>query len=76
VSGPKSNEWCEKPFEGFTNGQMVGRLSHRFQCIEGRIKTLLEAILPDTQQCKAAKDVSYQHIWTDYEHLLTELRLQ
>lgn len=59
----------------FDRGELLDMLARKFQILEGKIKTLIEASITDGTQLKAMKDIAYGEIWHVYDDLLQMLGL-
>jgi hypothetical protein len=57
----------------FRAGRVSTIANHYFSHLSGRIMTIIDASLPEGQQCKAAKDIACQAIWQVYNEMWDEM---
>ena len=57
----------------FEEDQLFELLVACFRQNEGRMMSLLEAVLPNKEQCEGAKSVARQMIWENHEWLRNHL---
>lgn len=63
---------AETMFPPLTQEQL-SQIYSDFSSLQGRILTILDSVLPEGQQNKAAKDVATEVIWNSHMYLINNL---